>query len=154
MGTDTSKSANERSVLEYLIGERNLPINRSSIAKLLGDRMPDFRATTLDGELVAFEITEICAQEVARLISEAKRGETFAIHTADPTSYILTSKLSKRYAIDYPIELVCFWGGRTISTDDMIVPTMQCILESALANPFRRVWYVGEEEFREFPSAA
>jgi hypothetical protein len=142
MTESEQKIRNERAALARFLDATKLPVNRSSIRKLCGNSQPDFACADNDGKEFAFELTAICAEEVAELIARPDVG--FA-RTADPTDRIIRNKMHKTYATKLPIDLVCYWDARTVSTDDMILPTIKEVVNSASNSPFRRVWYHGEE---------
>ena len=154
MGSDSSKTAHERAALDRLVIARRPEIDRASISKLVGESMPDFSCRTIDGSDIAFELTEICSEDIAHLTAKARTGCANAVYSSDPTEAIIRAKLRKRYATALPIELVCYWGARTVSTDDMIVPTIRDTLRLVSENRFNRVWYVGQDDITEFANAS
>ena len=143
MGSDASKTATERAELERLICAAHLDI--STIEKLDGERMPDFKCLSSAGEEFAFEVTSICAPEVAQLIATGQAGSDGAIWTADPTRRIVCGKLHKSYNTPLPIDLLCYWDGRTVSWDELIIAEIEKALLEAGKNPFRRIWFHGED---------
>ena len=147
MGSDSSKTAAELGALLRFIAAEKYPIDSASIEKLVGPSKPDFSCRTAGGESFAFEVTSLCAEELARMIARAGQEETAACWTGDPTERIVRNKMHKNYDTELPLELLCYWDGRTISTDEMIIPTIERIANSE-PNPFRRVWYHGEKEIR------
>ena len=144
MGSDDSKTPAELAALLRFIAAAKYPVNLASIEKLSGERKPDFSCRTFDGELFAFEVTALCAEELARMINQAFAGkEPDAVFTGNPTLGILRKKMRKNYDTDLPVELLCYWDGRTFSTDDEIFPMIEQVVNGD-RNPFRRVWYLGE----------
>jgi hypothetical protein len=144
MGSDASKTERERFELERFLEDSKLPIDRSTIEKLEGESLPDFRCREASGRDIAFELTAICAEELAQLLATAASNPGRFVLTADPTRRIVEQKMRKSYAISLPIDLLCYWDARTVSTDDMILPTI-VELASSVPNPFQRVWYNGEK---------
>jgi hypothetical protein len=144
MGSDASKTAGELDALHRFLADQKYPAHIVSIEKLRGERKPDFLCRSDSGEEFAFEVTALCAEELARLISRARQEPEAFTWTGDPTERIVRSKMHKSYDTDLPIELLCYWDGRTVSTDDMIIPTIELVVNHGL-NPFRRVWYHGED---------
>ncbi len=69
------------------------------------------------GEPVAFELSEICAPEVAHSISKVKDGGTWFTATADPTAKVLLKKFDALHTSESRMELLCYWNGRTASPD-------------------------------------
>ena len=119
MASEDKKTRDERAALERFLDATNSPIVRSTIRKLKGDSQPDFACCDTGGQEQAFEMTAICAEEVAELVA---RPEVGSVWTADPTERIVRDKMHKKYQTHLPIDLVCYWDGRTVSTDDMIRP--------------------------------
>jgi hypothetical protein len=142
VASDEEKNRSERAALERFLDAAKLPIVRASIRKLAGNCQPDFACHDTAGHEQAFEITEICAEEVAELVA---RPEIGSVWTSDPTERIVRNKMHKKYETEIPVDLVCYWGARTVSTDDMILPTIESVINSVSENPFRHVWYHGEE---------
>lgn len=121
-----------------------LLIDYSSIEKAYGERQPDFVCRTLSGEEIAFELTAVCSEEVAKLIARAVVGkEVSATYTVDPTERIVRQKMHKVYDTQLPVELVCYWDARVVSTEEMILEKIHRTANSG-PNPFRRVWFHGE----------
>lgn len=141
MASGADKKQLEREALLRFFDAKRLPVDRTSIEKLLGERQPDF-CVLLGGEKVAFELTEVCAEEVAKLIA-APAGKEVPTWTGDPTMRIVWQKMHKIYNTTLPIELLCYWRGRVVSTDEMVLENMRRVVNSG-PNPFRRVWYHGE----------
>jgi hypothetical protein len=144
MGSDEEKTALELDALRKFIAAEGYPIELESLEKLRGMRKPDFTCRPLSGERLAFEVTSLCAEEVARMIARTPDESGVSFWTGDPTARIVRTKMHKNYDTDMPIELLCYWDARTVSTDDMIVPTIEAV-SNAGRNPFRRVWYHGED---------
>ena len=142
MASDDEKNRNERAALERFLDASKLLIERSSIRMLAGNSQPDFACHDTAGHEQAFEMTDICAEEVAEL---AARPEIGSVRTADPTERIVRNKMHKKYETTLPIDLVCYWDARTMSTDDMILPTIKSVVNSVSEHPFRHIWFHGEE---------
>lgn len=145
MGSDASKTAEELADFQRFIEAEQYPIDLASIKKPDGESKPDFYCKTLAGEELALEVTELCAQELAQMIALAGKQPDAFVWTSDPTERIVGGKLQKCYDTDLPLELLCCWKGRTVSTDDMIISTIGMVVNSSSRNPFRRIWYHGEE---------
>jgi hypothetical protein len=142
VASEDQKNRTERAALERLLDAAKLPIERSSIRKLTGNSQPDFACYDTVGHERAFEMTEICAEEVAELVARPEIGSAWS---ADPTERVVRNKMRKKYETELPIDLVCYWGGRTVSTDDMILPTIEHVVNSVSEHPFSHIWYLGEE---------
>jgi len=121
-----------------------LCVEAASIEKQEGKSMPDIFCTMLIGERVAFELVEICAEDVAATSSRLSEGGSAVSSTADPTAAILRRKLHKTYETHRPIELLCYTSARTVSPDDQIIAEARNWVGS-FEGPFRRVWLLGEK---------
>lgn len=143
MGSDASKTPDELDAMRRFIAAEKYPVDSAGIKKLEGHSKPDFLCRMLSGEEFALEVTALCAEELARMIARAGKEPVAFVRTSDPTERIVRSKMHKNYDTALPIELLCYWDGRTVSTDDMIIPTIEMVVNSG-PNPFRRVWYHGE----------
>ncbi len=150
---DITKEAKERQVIQSIAAARGWLtdlglIFRGEAAK----KEPDFFYFGRN-EKVAFEVTEICDQEIAHSSSVAlESGKiTEFQRTHGVAKLILEKKLNKKYEYiaDCPIELVCFFNARTFETDQQIVDQIfSLILE--LKVKFNKVWYHGLEDVYEF----
>src|SRR5664280_1879534 len=60
---------------------------------------PDIRCSTTDGTPLAFELVELCPEEVAKMVAgDVKRGGGVSfVWPGDPTRRILKEKLAKMY---------------------------------------------------------
>ena len=94
-------------------------------------------------EGVAFELVEICAEDLAKAAAEAaKSGEPEFTLSGDPTQAILRKKSNRRYVTPHPVELLLYTDGRVISPDDMILRKSKR-LTRRLKKRFKRVWLLG-----------
>jgi len=143
MGSDASKTELEKQALLKFIAAANYPIDVTSIEKLDGERLPDFSCSTTDGVRFAVEVTELCDEDIAKMIDISKRVASASVWTNSPTA-ILKRKMQKTYATDLPIELLCYLDGRVVDTDDMMRVKIEEIANGD-TNPFRRVWFHGED---------
>lgn len=116
-----------------------LPIDPNTVEKR-PDPEPDILCRIEGQGMVAFELAELCAEDVAKLVAKPARGFTW---TSDPSARIVRDKLTKTYLTPHRIELLLHTEGRLVSTDDMIIATIRPILQSR-DGPFQRVWLHGE----------
>lgn len=154
MRDEIAKAKEELSVFQEFVQKGPLCIEIGSIEKLFGSSKPDILCRIVDKGLLAFELTEICSEEVAELItavSSAKRRTILSglvVATSDPTSEVIHDKLSKTYNCECEIDLLCYTNGRTLSTDEQICQAAsQCL--SGGFGPFRRVWLLGQHGVHE-----
>lgn len=92
---------------------------------------------------VAFELAELCAEDIAATLPRIRGGGSVLIRTSDPSARILRTKLNKLYRSEAPIELLLYTNARLVTPNDVIIATLRPILESRAAS-FRRVWLLGE----------
>src|SRR3989442_13653964 len=107
MRSEHDKAPVELAVFGEFVAKANLPIDPASIFKPGEESQPDIFCAYTNGERVAFELFEICAQDIAKVISQLSDGGAAPIVTSDPTDQIVRSKLHKNYKTSIPIELLC-----------------------------------------------
>ena len=152
MGTELEKAAVELSVFEEFISKADIVVDQSSINKPGTESEPDIFCTLGTGEVVAYELVEICSSDIASTLSKIKKGGTACLSTSDPTESTLHNKLHKTYKTECPIELLCYTNGRTVSPDDLIFNNVQ-LWANAIEGPFRKIWLLGEKGVYEVWSA-
>lgn len=111
----------------------NLPLDPASVQKR-NPPEPDILCSATNGEVVAFELVEICDSNMAR-----NREDGAYIRTSDPSFDIVINKLGKRYVTDAPVELLCYKDGRVVSPDGFIAERVAPLLSEA-GFQYRRVW--------------
>ena len=108
---------------------------------------PDILCVIEQDEIVAFELVELCIEEIAKTTSDmikSRLGGSSCMWVGDPTKNIVRNKLEKSYLSNYPIELVCYTNGRTGSTDSSIIQDIREVTDSRGLGQFRRIWLLGE----------
>jgi len=154
MSTEQDKALVELAVFSEFVSKANLPVRLESIRKLGKHSEPDIFCTMNNGEEVAFELVEICADNLASLIAKLRNGGTATTSsTFDPTENILRKKLHKTYKTQLPIELLCYTNGRVVTPDDRIIAVARSWAD-AIESPFRKVWLLGEKEVYEIWQAS
>lgn len=141
MGSEVAHGETEKEVFSQFAKAAGLRIG--SIHKCFPPE-PDLRCTVEGEGMVAFELAEICAEDVAVRIAHALANSGEAISTADPSERVLRKKLGCRYEASHPIELLLYTNARVVTPDDAIIATIQPILFESQENCFRRVWLFGE----------
>lgn len=107
------------------------------------DGKPDLKCV-IDGEVVYFELTEACSEDVVKAIANARDvNDPALLRVRDYTSETYRKKINKRYAVDEPIDLLIYNVGRTVLSDDVLIENIRAISERD-KGPFRKVWYFGE----------
>jgi hypothetical protein len=104
-----------------------------------------------DGPM-AFELAKLCGSGIAKTTSRmikagGVRAEAFL--TADPTQGVFLAKIQKTYRCDHPIDLLLYNRDRVITPDDVILPTLEHLIEVHGRGPFRKIFLMGEEICRE-----
>ena len=142
---DIRKAARERAVFEDFLRKAILPPESERIES----REPPEPDILYRGpnETIAFELAEICASDIAKLVTELQNCGGVQIGftpTRDPTPEIIRTKFSKSYHSPHPVELICC-TGRTVSPDDQIAAEIVFLVGMADGLQFRRVWLLGDE---------
>ena len=127
--------------MEFLKASR-LPIDTASVESRRPPK-PDILCIHREEGKIAFELAEICSPEIPRAVAAMDETGVAYIRTADTSLYIVRQKLKKRYSTEHPIELLCYTTGRSITPDDVILPTIRPALE-ANQGQFRRAHLLGE----------
>jgi len=143
MATEKHKGETELAVFREFASRCPLPIDASSIQKREGESEPDILCQLTSGEVIAFELVEICDPDVARSLHKAQSGSSAALWTSDPTATIVRKKLHKTYRTPRPVELLCYTNGRVVTPDEAVREQLLC-WANAVDGPFRRVWFFGE----------
>jgi hypothetical protein len=148
MNTEAAKAERERLVFKSFIKTKTfieksgLQINPRTVESCKPPK-PDIVCYCQKKEdKVAFELVEICAEDIARSTSAIDK-EVIYIRSRNPSRDVLRKKLKKRYQIEFPIELLCY-TGRTISPDIVILEAIRPIIDMDNGQ-FRRIWLLGDQ---------
>ena len=141
---DAKKAERERKVFLLFAAENQWPVDDGLVESRLKPE-PDILYHGADG-CVAFELAEIWDSWLAAIRARASAHGvgSAVIWTTDSTEYIVRSKLNKQYNSQFPIELLCYVSGRTVSPDDLICYAIKSELAKADTILFRRIWLFGE----------
>lgn len=138
MTSEASKGAEvEIPVFREFIYYGSLALDPDSVQKREPPE-PDLLCRTTNGEVVAFELVEICDSNLAK-----NKKDGAYIRTSDPSFDIVKSKLSKRYITDAPIELLCYTNGRVVSPDSFIAERVIPLISETVFQ-YRRIWLFGQ----------
>lgn len=143
MSSEITKGEIEKTIFLDFINKSELHIELNSVEKRSPPE-PDLLCKYTTGEIITFELVELCDPNIASAPSRASREETgvLFLRTQDPSRFILQKKLSKTYQTDYPIDLLCYTNGRVIAPDDYIVSSLKdTMLE--YKTTFQRIWFLG-----------
>ena len=145
MPDDLDKSRREVEKFYEFIARSGLSIDPSSVEKR-HPREPDILCRLNKSEFVAFELTEICDESLARAINELSKKdepESKYIRSGSPVWRILKKKRGKKYDTHHPIELLVYVDGRVIDTSDQIISKINQVFYRP--GNYRRVWFMDWE---------
>lgn len=142
MATESEKGIIEVAIFKRFAEVAHLPYE--SVEKQSPDEgKPDLKCV-INGEVVYFELTEACSEEVAKAIANPVDLDSAAyIRAKDYTSETYRKKIQKSYSVSDPIELLIYNIGRTLLPDEVLVDNIREI-SAHDKGPFRKVWYFGE----------
>jgi len=148
MSTEASKALVELEMFRRFATASGLPVAEGTERKgdaTLGE--PDILCT-LSGQLTGFELAEACAPEFAEAVATALRSSTGVVGVwGDDVSHVtLRKKLTKRYAVRYPVHLLLYRNGLTVLTDDVIIARVQPEFTKGLGQ-FLSVWFHGDKAY-------
>ncbi|MGJ8685900.1 MAG: hypothetical protein ACSHWQ_00365 [Spongiibacteraceae bacterium] len=104
---------------------------------------PDLKCV-INGEVVFFELTEACSEDVAKAIANIRRvADSELVRVKDYTSETYRKKIRKHYVVDRPVELLIYNIGRTLLPDEVLINNIRTI-SAQDKGQFRKVWYFGE----------
>ena len=140
-------SQEEKKATELLVAQQFLKEQHSSdfdqlIIENREPPEPDILCTYPSGETIAYELCEICSEDIAR--AEHKNHELpHDIKPSEPAR-LLTRKLSKPYQTPHTIELLLY-VGRTMLSERVILDECNTVLENAEDVQFRKIWLWGDQ---------
>jgi hypothetical protein len=138
------KDDREVEIFSRFASASRLSIDPSTIEKREPPE-PDILCVHNDEGPLAFELVEICDQNLAKFFATVKDGGTYYMRTADPSATIIRKKLRRKYQTDYPVELLCYTDCRVITPADVILPTIRPYLAS-WKSIFRRAWLLSRRD--------
>jgi hypothetical protein len=141
MKADQSKASREKQVFLEFIQKSGLPIDLDSVENRVPPE-PDILCRHQTQGFIAFELVSLRDADIARTTAPGKT-ESVSMWTADPTPQTICHKLQKHYATPHPLELLCY-TMLLVTPDDIIIPTVQHIIELRGLGMFRRMWLLGE----------
>lgn len=143
MNAEEKKAMRERLVFQTFIEESGLRVRPKSIIESRKPPEPDILCVHENDGTLAFELVEICAEDIARKVSAIGREEFGFVRSADPSLDVLRKKLQKNYRTEYPVDLLCYTSGRVVSPDAVILATIRPLIET-ISRKFRRIWLLGD----------
>mgnify|MGYP000615505947 CR=1 FL=1 len=144
MTSEAEKGKVEISIFKLFAAAAGL--NYESVEKQSPEEgKPDLKCI-IGGEETFFELTEACSEDVAKALSSVPPnvGNPESIRIKDYTSETYKKKISKRYNVKAPIELLIYNVGRTILSDDVLIKNIRTIAEKNKGQ-FRKVWYFNQQ---------
>ena len=145
MPDDKDKSQREVQTFHEFIPRSGLLIDPCSVEKRQPPE-PDILCWVNGTGHVAFELTEICNERIARAINELPKqdnseSELIRLDPRNPILRILKEKQENKYETPYPVELlVC--GGRTFTPGHLIKSEIERVFSFRFGG-FQRVWLMG-----------
>ena len=142
-GNEENKGSFEVRVFKEFIEKANINIDKKTIEKRLPPE-PDILCKDWEGNYIAFELAELCSQELAH--SQAKEAKlddnSVFIDTARNVKKIVMNKDKKsfNYKTKYPIEILYYTNGRIHQNEDVITSSI-----NTGYSKYRRVWFLGRE---------
>ncbi|MCA3268791.1 MAG: hypothetical protein INF44_00415 [Thalassospira sp.] len=136
---EQQKKALKREAFQKFLESRGLPCCEHLIENT-EPPAPDILYKAPSG-YIAFELFEVCSPNIAA--AQLYDGVSKYIPAWDTYEETLRKKLKKLYASDYPIELLAYTRGMTVSPDDVIIENMLIYIHSANVR-FSKVWLMGE----------
>ena len=141
---EAKKAARERDFFHIFIEKKpDLRINPKSVESCCQPK-PDILCFQ-ENERVAFELVELCDEDIARIEDIARMKGSEFLWTSDPSENVIREKLKKNYPTEYPVELLCYTDGRTVSWDQLIIETIRPLIDVDNGQ-FRRIWLLGVDE--------
>ncbi|MBK7492378.1 MAG: hypothetical protein IPI17_10575 [Nitrosomonas sp.] len=138
MSTEHEKSIRELEVFASFVSLSPIAIVPGSTIKRTPPE-PDLLCQTHEGEIVAFELVELCDPQIAKVFSNPLAFGSEYIRTSDPSRFIIQKKLTRSYITEHPVELLCYTDGRIGTPPNLIIPTLKQRISNARHN-FRRAW--------------
>ena len=144
---DEQKSKREFRVFQEFTERSGLAIDPDSIEKR-NPPEPDMLCRVSGEGYVAFELKELCDEEIAKTISDlikTKNEEPVYLRTGTPRHNFMRRTRKKKYECNHPIELLFYTADRFILPPDVIIPEIQFYFDNN-RHTFRRVWFMGFPE--------
>jgi hypothetical protein len=141
MTTEDERSKIEIEIFKEFVKCEGLPIDPHSVEKR-NPPEPDIVCQHSEEGCIAFEVAEICNEDIAR---EIKNPSGQAFWTSSRLREITKNKLSRSYETEYPVELLLYVDGREITPNNVIIPKLKLIIWSTKTSKikFRRIWFLG-----------
>ena len=149
MSKQAEKPNQELRVFQEFATRSGLPIVPSSIENREPCE-PDILCMFSDYSRTAFELKEICDEDIKEEVSLLRRGkrqEPRVIRGVSPHDLrcFLRRARAKTYKTDFPIELLLYTKEEIILTPDIIIPNIRQVF-SAKPHCFTRIWFMGNQD--------
>ena len=141
MRSEAEKAATEREVFAHFLRMSSVCSPDSGIESRPFPQ-PDILCTPHSSSPVAFELSELCDEQMAEAISIARED---AFWTADPSARILNQKLCKNYASEYSVNLLLYTAGRIVTPDNVIIPTLEYEIGKIERCIFDTIWFMSND---------
>ncbi len=147
---DDLKAKEERLVFAEFVRVARTDIDPATIESRT-PREPDIRCATWDGQPLAFELAEICSEELARDLTEVRRDPDRIPEQRwppDPTEAVYRKKIAKAYSAPNT-DLLLYTDGRAVTPDDVIEAALPNLIKTIGKGPFIRIYFMGKARWRE-----
>jgi len=140
-GNEKNKGNIEVKVFTEFVEKAEANIDINTIEKRLPPE-PDILCRDLDGNYIAFELAELCSQEMAHLKAKPREG-TIRVDTREDVRKITTNKNKKsfKYETKHPIEILYYTSDRTHPNEDVIINSI-----NTGYSKYRKIWFLGVEK--------
>ena len=136
------KALEERAAFRHFLRAVGWP-DEDTLIESRDEPEPDILYRHPTDGYIAFELTRLCAEDIAETISNMNSADTPFIRTHDPTAAVVTKKFRKSYKTDYPIELFCY-RTYAVTPDDLVCHSVKSVAD-AHEKKFRRIWVLGDK---------
>jgi hypothetical protein len=143
MNAEAEKSQREKCVFRAFINKSGLEIDPDSFESRRPPEPDILCRHNRDGKL-AFELVEICNEDLARKISTIGKEDFGFVRSSDPSANAIRKKLKKDYHTEYPVDLLCYTSGRVISPDAVIIEAIRSVIDMN-SRQFCRIWLLGDQ---------
>lgn len=143
MNRQAEKDVYEREVFLKFLEMANLNIDRETVKN--GDphrNEPDILCEFVSGKWIGFELGRLTDPRLRQAVNRWKPVNGEYIRTNDPSRQIAKNKLSKKYDVTFPVELLLYKEYPIITPDNVILPTIKPLCQ--IKHNYSRVWFMGK----------
>jgi hypothetical protein len=142
MNRETEKNIYERGIFLKFLEMANLDIDHETIKNgNANEDEPDILCKFISGEWVGFELGRLTDPRLREAVNRWNPINGEYIRTSDPSRQIAENKLSKKYGVTFPVELLLYKEHPIITPDNVILPTIEPVCH--INHSYSRVWFMG-----------